>query len=90
MTTQKLNDAPILGQLDGHWQKIAMALLHKLSPGVPVRLGVEEFKKLNDDFAPGVPVILANGTKEAIELSLVTEERAFVISQYSKTMGGTA
>ncbi len=87
MTVQHLNEAPILDQLEGQWQKIAMALIFKLAgPNVRVNLHGDDFVKMAEHYAPGVPVLFTHGHADSFDLMVVDHEAAMRIVEHQKTM----
>lgn len=82
----KINpESVILQQLDNQWQKMAVFLLWKLAGRKVVRITGEDMAKCVAEFAPGAPVIFTHGMSDAIEFSLVDEERAKALAEYDAT-----
>ncbi|MFY9327816.1 MAG: hypothetical protein WAO76_07335 [Georgfuchsia sp.] len=88
MTVTKLNDAEILQQLDGQWQKMAMLLLWKLAGRKMVTLTHMEIKAFNDEFSPGIPVMFTHGHSDSIDFQVIDEAAARVIAGHNATMQG--
>lgn len=85
MSSKRLNDAPVLDQLDGQWQKIAMAVIFKLAgPGVRVSLHADDFAKLSEHYAPGIPVLFTHGHTDSIDLMVVDSASAMRIAEHQK------
>lgn len=87
MTVQRLNDAPVLDQLDEQWCKLFTALLWKLAPE-GVNLTIEDFEAFSK-FAK-TNVLLSHGAKDAVAFKFVTLAEAQVIADHQKTMRGHA
>jgi hypothetical protein len=88
MTLERLNDAPILDQLEGHWQKISALLMQRFSKrGEVVVITADEIGKLNDDWPDGA-ILLVGGHVDSITLKLVTPAEAQRAIEYDKTMQG--
>jgi len=86
MDQNKVNqDSVILQQLDGQWQKMAMLLLWKLAGRKVVRITGEDMARCAKEFAPGAPVVFTHGMSDAIEFSIVDEERAKAFAEYDAT-----
>lgn len=85
MKTEKLNDAPVLGRMDGRYQTLLMAVLHKLSPGKPVTLSADDFIKLSGDHN-GTPVLFVHAHPDSLSLTVVKKDRADAIAAYEKNM----
>jgi hypothetical protein len=83
-------DSVIVNQMEGHWQKLLMLVIWKLSPDKPVRITSEDMLAVESYFAPSIPHIFTHGTHDAIELSLVTEEQAHKIVAHDAKLKGTA
>lgn len=89
--TNKLNDAPILDQLDGQWQKFAAVILWKLHGNQQVRITAEDIDAFGKQFgAGGFPVIFTHGHKDSIEFQIVSEEAAKRIAAHDAERRGTA
>ena len=82
------NRAFILQQLDGQWQKIACALMYKLSRGSPVVITHKDLEELHKFMQ--THQLLTWGHKDSIELRLVTPERAAEIAKHVESQGGKA
>ncbi len=78
-------DAVVLGQIDGHWQKIAAFLLYKLAGETPVRITGADMEAMAAKFAPG---IFTHGGSDFMEFSIVSEEAAQRIAAHDATMRG--
>lgn len=91
MTVEKFNEAPVLDQLDGHWQKIALFLIWKLVPkGESVRITSDDIARCNAEFAPDIPFLFTHGHADSFELSVITREQAERIAAHQKVMEGRA
>jgi hypothetical protein len=83
MSNVKINpDSVILNQLDDQWEKICMVLLHKLSGGKPVKITAQDFIDIRKYYEPDGPVLFTHGMADAIELSVITHERAEELANY--------
>lgn len=89
MTVKKMNDAPVLDQVDGQWQKLAM-LLWKLAGREKVKLTHAEIAAFGKEFEPGIPVLFTHGHSDSIEFQVIDEEAARRIAQHDATMRGSA
>ena len=90
MSTAKLNDAPILDQLDGYWEKMAAFLLHKLvKRGEQVVITLEDMKAMERDWPAGA-IIFCHGRTDSIALQLVTREDAERLAAHDAQMRGSA
>lgn len=86
----KLNDAPVLGQLDGHWQRITALLLHKLvERGGEVVLSAEDMKRYAEEWPQGA-IVMVDGRFDSLAFKLVTIEEARRIAAHQQTMQGHA
>lgn len=86
----QMNDAPVLDQVDGYWQKLAAFILWKTSGRNMVRITAEDMQAMEKAFAPGIPVILTHGHTDSLEFSLVTEEAAVRLAEHNKKIRGAA
>ena len=86
MTTERLNDAPVLDQLEGQWQKIAMAVIFKfVGSGVRVNLHADDFMKLAEHYAPGIPVLFTHGHANSLDLMVIDHAAAMRIAEHQKS-----
>jgi hypothetical protein len=83
-------DSVVLGQLDGHWQKLAAMLLWKIKGREMVRLTHEDIARFQAEFLPFEPVIFTHGHSDSIDFQIVTHEQAERLAAHDKTMRGTA
>lgn len=90
MTTKKLNDAPVLDQIDGQWQKMAMILLWKLAGTKQVKVTADDIKAMSDHFAPGISVVYVHGHSDSLEFQLVDEASANRLVLHEERMRGNA
>lgn len=91
--SNKVNpESSILQQVDGEWQKMCAFILWKTVGRGVVKIDIEDMKRPAVEFHPGFPVIFTHGHADAIEFSLVTEERAKVLAEYdaAQNKGGRA
>ena len=86
--TNKLNDAPVLDQVDGQWQQLAMLILWKTSGRNVVKITAKEIEEFRKQFEPGIPVIFTHGHSDSIEFSIVDEKQAQKIAQHQATLRG--
>lgn len=90
MSVEKLNDAAILEQLDGYWEKMTAFLLHKLAKrGEQVVITLDDMKALERDWPDGA-VIFCHGRSDSIGLQLVSREDAERLATHDRTMRGNA
>lgn len=83
----KLNDAPILDQMDGHWQKMmTLVLLKLLGKDKPVKITLQDILAAND----GDTVLFTHGMVDGVELSVVTAQKARELAAYADGMKGSA
>lgn len=88
--SNKLNDAPIIDQLDGQWQKFAAIILWKLNGNKAVQITGDDIERFGQQFTFGSPVIFTHGHKESIEFQIVSEEAAGRIAALQAGAKGTA
>lgn len=78
----------ILQQLDGHWQKIAMALMFKLSREKSVVLTTKDLQALATFIADGDKQLLTWGHRDSIELRIMKREDAERLAAHVESQGG--
>jgi hypothetical protein len=78
--------ALILQQLDGQWEKIACALIFKLSRNAPVVISHSDLERLGEFMKSRQ--LLTWGHHDSIELRLVTPERGAEIVKHIESIGG--
>ena len=83
-------DSVILQQVDGHWQKLAALIVWKCIGRGTVTITVEDMQRLDDEFAPGVPVLLTHGHADSIEFRIVDEAAAKRLAEHDRTLRGRA
>jgi len=87
---KKLNDAPVLGQLDDHWMKIVALLLHRFTkPGETVTFTEEQIAQLTVDWPHGCIVACVGGS-HTLAFKLVTIAEAARLAAHNKTQQGNA
>lgn len=87
MSVKKLNpDSATLQQLDGHWQKMAAIILHKLVGRAMVTVTSEDIERFQAEFAPGMPVVYTHGHKDSIDFQLVDLETAQRLADHDARM----
>jgi hypothetical protein len=79
MTIERINEHPVLRNLEGQWEKIAMIIMH--TQGLKeFKLTPEVIQKFSDAYAPGLPCMIAEGLgptgEEIVSLRIVTEAEA--------------
>ncbi len=90
MNENRLNEAPVLDQLEPYWQKIAGLLLYKLAKrGEQVTITFKDMKQLEADW-PGGTIIACLGGYDHFSFKLVTPEEAQRLAQHQKTQEGSA
>lgn len=90
MTTHEINpDSTVLRQLDQQWEKIAALLVWKLARD-GVQLKAADFERFTNETNAGEAVLFTRGSKDAIELSIVTAERARVLAEHDAAQSGRA
>ena len=86
MTAYRLNDAPVLDQLEGQWQKMLAFVVWKLAPR-----GVEITAADIERFAAEGGIFLTHGHRDSFEFKIVTPAEAAVLAAHeSATNRGTA
>lgn len=90
MSVHRLNDAPVLDQVQEHWQKLMAVVLWKYHKGATLTLNVADFQAYQRDFEAGNALMFTHGHVDSIDLAIITAERAAVIAEHQKTQGGTA
>lgn len=88
MSVDRLNDAAILGQLNGQWEKVALFLLWKLAGREKVRITGDDMARCLAEFSPGVPVLLTHGHSDAIEFQVIDEAAAQRIAIFERQQRG--
>lgn len=80
MTVKKLNDAPVLDQIESiGYMKFMALLVHKLAPN-GVTITADDIAK----FPPG-GVLLSHGHYDGFEFRIVTQEEAERIAEHAAT-----
>ena len=82
--------ALILQQLDGQWQKIAMALLFKLSREQPVVITQDDFAKLAEYIADGDKQLMTWSHWDSIELRIMKKADALRLARQVESLGGSS
>lgn len=80
MTVTKLNDAPVLDQMEGQWMKFFALVVWKLAPN-----GVEITMADIDKFAAEGGILLTHGHRESFEFRIVTPEAAARLAEHEAT-----
>lgn len=80
----------ILQQLDGQWQKIACALMYKLSRESPVIITHKDLAELQAYMRDGDKHLLTWGHADSVELRIVTLEKARELAAHVESIGGTS
>lgn len=88
MTITELNDAAILRQVDGQWQKIAMILLYKFKGREMVKITADDIQAATKAFAPSMPVMFIHGHRDGFDLQVVDVEAANRIAAHEASMRG--
>ena len=83
MTINKLNDAPILDQLDGQWQKMFVFLLYKFAKTEKIKITAQDMMECNEVY-PGGPVLFTHGHSDSVEVQIIDQEAAARIAEYQK------
>lgn len=83
----KLNEAPILDQLEGQWEKVCLMLLWKLvGMGKTVTITHADLAQIFE-----TPMVLyTRGHSDSMEFGVVTPERAQALVEFQKTQRGSA
>lgn len=90
MSLTRLNDAPVLDQLDGQWQRLMAIVLWKYHRGETLKLTVADMQAFQRDADAGEAVVFTHGHVDSIDLAVITEERARVLAAHDRTQRGTA
>lgn len=80
----------ILQQLDGQWQKIAMALMFKLSREQPVVITTGDFQQLAEYIADGDKRLMTWGHWDSIELRIMKKADALRLARQVEDLGGSS
>ena len=82
MTVKRLNEAPILDQVEGHYEKFLLLLLHKFHPdGITVSL--EDVVGLVKETTAADPLVLfTHGHKESIDFKAMRASDAQRIAKH--------
>lgn len=84
MKDNRLNDAAILEQIDGQYEKFLLLVLHKYLPGGAV-LTLADIAALADEQQGQDPwVLFSHGHKESIEFKAVRMSAAKLIAEHEK------
>jgi hypothetical protein len=78
--------APILDQIEGHWQKILVAVMWKLSKSKPIVITHQDLLDLERYMQHHK--LLTWGHKDSIELRLVTPAAAEALAKHAREQGG--
>ena len=91
MTTRRLNDAPVLDQVEPYWQKLAALILWKLKGVERVEITYEDMKRMEAEFAgAGGAIIFVHGMYDRFAFKIVTPEEAERIAKHETTQRGNA
>lgn len=90
MNVQRLNDAPVLDQVQEHWQKLMAVILWKYHKGETLTLTTADFQAYQRDFDAGNAIMFTHGHIDSIDLAIISAERAAAIAEHEKTQRGTA
>lgn len=86
----RLNDAAILDQLEGHWQKMAGLILFKLlKPGEEVEITAEDMQRYQAEWPAGA-IIFSHGRHRSIAFKLIGADEAARLAAYDATQTGRA
>lgn len=84
----RLNDAPVLDQLEGQWQKMAGLILFKLlKKGEEVEITVDDMKRYEQEW-PGGAIIFTHGRHSSFAFKLISAEEAARLAAYEATRRG--
>lgn len=90
MTVRKINDAPVLDQLEGYWQKIAALLVWKFGQGKVVQILKDDIRQFAKMSEAGQAILFTHGRSDGFEFSIITEEAAKRIEEHEATQRGSA
>lgn len=87
MTVERLNDAPVLDQINGQYEKFLLAVIRKYKPnGVVITQG--DIQLLIREADSGDPFVLfAHGHKDSIEFKAIRLSAARRIRDHEATTG---
>lgn len=77
-------DAPILGQVEGHWHKLMALVVWKLAKD-GVTITAEDMTTFPEGYS-----LLTHGKLDGITLKVVSPEQAATIREYNQTQKGSA
>jgi hypothetical protein len=84
--TTNLNDAPIVQQSEGMYQRYLMFVLMKLVGDQQVIITIDDMKAYEEKYGPEGAVLFLHGMPDAIAMSLVDHKRAREIAAHQKTL----
>jgi hypothetical protein len=91
MTVNKLNNAPILTQLEGQYEKFLLLVLRKYKPNGVVITHADIEALLRENEGPDPIVLFSHGHKDSIEFKAIRTSQAAVIqAHHERTMQGRA
>lgn len=83
-------DSTILGQLDGHWQRVASLILWKTSGRKKITITAADIQELQHAFGDAGPVVFTHGHVDSLDFQLIDALAAKRLAEHDKTMRGTA
>jgi hypothetical protein len=87
----RLNDAPILDQLDGQWQKIAGLILFKLlAKGEEVVLTLDDMKRCEREWPKGIIVFAHARPDDTLAFKIISPDEAKRITEFENQNVGHA
>lgn len=85
----KLNDAMVLDQMEGKWQKMLTLIIWKLrGKDQVIRITVDDMLRFEKQFAPGMGTLFTRGTLDSFEFSVVDTATAEKIAAHAKNQSG--
>lgn len=90
MSVHRLNDAPILDQVQEHWQKLMALVLWKFYRGETVKITHADMVAYQRDFDAGKAFLLTHGHYDSIDLAIIDAEAARALSEHQQTQTGHA
>ena len=87
----RLNDAPVLDQVEPYWQKLAALILWKLKGTERVEVTDEDITRMEAEFAgQGGAIIFVHGMHDRFGFQIVNAEQAQRIAAHEAAMKGSA
>jgi hypothetical protein len=77
-----MNDAPILDQVEGYYEKILLMVLRKYKPNGVVLTAADIHAMADENERPNPWVLFTHGHKDSIEFKAIREDEATRLAQH--------